>query len=76
MRNDIMVLILGTVVSFPLGLALGLPWLLPVLNSLPAYIVLVHRLRKGERGGAVRTVIWWAAALAIAGTACLSLWPT
>ncbi len=75
MRNDIIVLILGTVVSFPLGLALGLPWLLPVLNALPAYIVLVHRLRKGERGGAVRTVIWWTAALAIAGTACLILWP-
>ncbi len=28
MRNDIIVLILGTVVSFPLGLALGVPWLL------------------------------------------------
>ena len=42
---------------------------------MPAYILLVHRLRKGERGGAVRTAIWWAAALAISGTACLALWP-
>lgn len=51
MRNDIIVLILATVVSFPLGLALGQWWLLPILNALPAYIVIVHRLRKGERGG-------------------------
>lgn len=75
MRNDLIVLILGTVVSFPLGLALGQPWLLPILNAAPAYVVLVHRLRKGERGGAVRAAIWWAAALAMAGTLCLSLWP-
>jgi hypothetical protein len=75
MRNDIIVLILATVVSFPLGIALGQAWLLPVLNALPVYIVLVHRLRKGERGGAVRTAIWWAGALALAGTVCLSVWP-
>jgi len=75
-RNDIIVLILATVASFPLGLAIGLPWLLPILNALPAYWVAVHRLRKGERGGAVRTAIWWAAALAVAGTVTLSLWPT
>jgi hypothetical protein len=75
MRNDIIVLILTTVVSFPLGLALGQAWLLPVLNALPVYIVLIHRLRKGERGGAVRTAIWWAGALALSGTTCLALWP-
>jgi hypothetical protein len=75
MRNDIIVLILTTLVSFPLGLALGQAWLLPILNALPAYIVIVHRLRKGERGGAVRTAIWWAGALAIAGTVTLILWP-
>ena len=75
MRNDIIVLILATVASFPLGLALGQAWLLPVLNALPVYIVVVHRLRRGERGGAVRTAIWWAGALAIAGTVCLAFWP-
>lgn len=75
MRNDIIVLILTTMVSFPLGLALGQAWLLPILNAIPVYIVLVHRLRKGERGGAVRTAIWWAGALAMAGTVCLALWP-
>jgi len=65
MRNDLIVLILATIVSYPLGLALKQPWLLPVLNALPAYVVLVHRLRKGERGGAVRAMLWWAATVAI-----------
>jgi hypothetical protein len=75
MRNDIIVLLVTTALSFPLGLALGQVWLLPLLNALPVYVVLVHRLRKGERGGAVRTAIWWAGMLAITGTTCLAVWP-
>jgi hypothetical protein len=75
MRNDLIVLVLATLVSYPLGLALRQPWLLPVLNALPAYIVLVHRLRKGERGGAVRGMLWWAATLAIVGTVIFVWWP-
>jgi hypothetical protein len=50
-RNDLIVLILATVASYPLGLWLGQPWLLPVLNALPAYVVLVHRLREGGAWG-------------------------
>jgi hypothetical protein len=75
MRNDLIVLILTAAASYPIGLQVGSPWLLPVLNVLPAYIVLVHRLRKGERGGAVRAMLWWAATLAIVGTLALALWP-
>ena len=67
MRNDLIVLILATLASYPIGLGLRQPWLLPVLNALPAYVVLVHRLRKGERGGAVRAMLWWAATVAIVG---------
>jgi AcrR family transcriptional regulator len=74
-RNDVIILLLTTALSFPLGLALGQAWLLPVLNALPVYVVLVHRLRKGERGGAVRTAIWWAGMLALTGTTCLAVWP-
>ena len=74
-RNDLVVLILATVVSYPLGLWLGNRWLLPVLNALPAYGVLVNRLRRGERGGAVRAMLWWAAALAIVGTIAFVWWP-
>lgn len=75
MRNDLAILLLATLVSYPIGLGLGHPWLLPVLNALPAYIVLVHRLRKGERGGAVRTMLWWAATLAVVGTLSFTWWP-
>jgi hypothetical protein len=75
MRNDLIVLLLATLASYPLGLWLRNPWLLPVLNALPAYVVLVHRLRKGERGGAVRAMIWWGAALALVGTVAFVWWP-
>ena len=74
-RNDLVVLVLATVASYPLGLWLRNPWLLPVLNALPAYAVLVNRLRRGERGGAVRAMLWWAATLAIVGTVALVWWP-
>lgn len=75
MRNDLAILLLATLVSYPIGLGLRQPWLLPLLNALPAYLVLVHRLRKGERGGAVRAMLWWAAALALVGTLAFTLWP-
>jgi hypothetical protein len=75
MRNDLWVLVLATIVSYPLGLALGQRWLLPVLNTVPAYVVLVHRLRKGERGGAVRAMLWWAATLALVATVLFVWWP-
>jgi len=74
MRNDLVILILATAVSFPLGLLIGNPWVLPILNAVPAYIVLVHRLRKGERGGAVRAMLWWATTLGIVGTVTLAVW--
>jgi hypothetical protein len=74
-RNDLIVLLVGALVSYPLGLWSRQPWLLPVLNALPAYGVLVHRLRKGERGGAVRAMLWWALAAALIGTVAFVWWP-
>jgi hypothetical protein len=74
-RNDLVVLVLAAAASYPIGLWIGRPWLLPILNTLPAYLVLVHRLRQGERGGAVRAMLWWALTLAIVGTVSLVWWP-
>jgi hypothetical protein len=74
-RNDLIVLLLATLLSYPLGLWLRQPWLIPLLNALPAHVVLVHRLRKGERGGAVRAMLWWATALVIVGTIAFVWWP-
>ncbi len=75
MRTDLVVLILATIASYPIGLSLHQPWLLPVLNAAPGYSVLVHRLRKGERGGAVRAMLWWAVTLALTGTILFLWWP-
>jgi hypothetical protein len=67
--------LLATVLSYPLGLALGLPWLLPLLNVAPAYAAMVVLLRRGQLRLAVITMLAWAATLAVAGTATLALWP-
>jgi hypothetical protein len=69
-------LVLTTLASYPLGLALGLPWLLPVLNAAPAYVAMVLHLRRGERRRAVVAVLVWAAALAVFGTVAFALWPS
>lgn len=65
----------ATAVSYPLGLAVGQPWLLPLLNTAPAYWLMASRLRAGDRRGAVTTVLVWASALAAFGTLALSFWP-
>jgi hypothetical protein len=73
-RREWGLLAAGTLASYPLGLLIASPWLLPVLNTAPAWTVMVRRLRRGERGGAVAAVLVWAGLLAIAGTVTLALW--
>lgn len=72
----LVLLVLATLVTYPVGLALGRPLLLPVLNAVPAYAVMATRLRRGDRRGAVVAMLVWAAALAVFGTTLLALWPT
>lgn len=69
-------LALAALVSYPLGLAIGERWLLPLLNAAPAYAVMAALLRRGDRRDAVAAVLVWAAALAIFGTASFALWPS
>ena len=68
-------LLLATLVSYPLGLALGLPWLLPLLNATPAWALMAWLLLRAERRGAVVAMLAWAAAMAACGTAAFALWP-
>ncbi len=68
-------LCLATIASYPLGLLAGQPWLLPILNTLPAYATMIARLRRGDRRGAVAAVLVWALTLALAGTLSFALWP-
>ena len=70
-----LIVVLAAVVSYPLGLALGVPWLLPILNAAPAYTAMVILLRRGDRKQAVIVMLAWAAALAVAGTLTFALWP-
>ena len=68
-------LVAATLVSYPLGLAIGHRWLLPALNTLPAYLTMVALLRRGERRQAVLAMLVWAVALAVGGTVSFALWP-
>src|SRR5687768_10130921 len=68
-------MVAATIVSYPLGLWLGNRWLLPVLNTLPAYVTMLVLLRRGRRGRAVAATLLWAATLAVAGTLFFRFWP-
>jgi len=71
----LLTLLLATLVSYPLGLALGQPFLLPVLNAGPAYVTMAALLLRGDRRGAVVAMLAWAAALAFCATTAFALWP-
>jgi hypothetical protein len=71
----ILAVVAATLASYPLGLALGLPWLLPILNTAPAYVALVYLLSHGRRNEAVAVMLAWAAALAVGATFSFALWP-
>ena len=75
-RREVAALVVAALLSYPLGLALGSPWLLPLLNTAPAYVVLTRRLGRGDRAGAVVAMLLWAAVLAVAGTLSSALWPS
>ena len=59
----------GTALSYLVGLALGVPLLIPVLNVLPAYPFMVASLRRGRVGEALWRMLVWAAALGVCATA-------
>jgi hypothetical protein len=65
----------ATIASYPLGLLIGVPFVLPALNTLPAYLTMVALLQKGERRAAVVATLVWAVALAVGGTVTFALWP-
>jgi hypothetical protein len=69
-------LVATTVLLYPVGVALGMPWLLPLVNAAPAYLVMIGRLRRGDRRGAVMAMLCWALALAVVATVTLALWPS
>jgi hypothetical protein len=69
-------LVAATMASYPIGILSGSAWLLPSLNTLPAYLLMVSRLRDGDRPGALLAMLVWALTLAVCGTLFFALWPS
>jgi hypothetical protein len=65
-----------TALSYPLGLAIGSRFVLPLLNTAPAYALMAACLRAGDRRGALRVTLVWALALAVCGTTTFAFWPS
>lgn len=66
----------ATALSYAIGLAAGGRWLLPVLNTAPAYLLMAALLRRGEKTRAVVAMLVWAACLAVFGTVGFATAPT
>jgi hypothetical protein len=62
-------IVAGTVLSYAVAIPLGVPALVPILNTLPAYPFMIGALRRGRVGEAVLRMLVWAATLAICATA-------
>jgi hypothetical protein len=61
-------LVLATVASYAAGWLLGVPLLVPVLNTLASYPFMVDALRRGQLRLAVARMLVWALALAVCAT--------
>src|SRR2546423_200592 len=61
-------IVFGTAASYVVGLLLGIPMLVPILNVLPALPFMVASLRHRRVGDAVGRMLIWAASLAICAT--------
>lgn len=62
-------IVAGTALSYVVALPLGVPALVPILNTLPAFPFMIASLRRGQVGEAIVRMLVWAAALAVCATA-------
>lgn len=63
------VIVAGTAVSYVAAAAIGVPVLVPILNTLPAFPFMIDALKRGDVGDAVVRMLTWAAALGVCATA-------
>jgi len=75
MPRLLLLLVVATAASYPIGLAAGNRWLLPLLNAAPAYAIMAVVLRRGDRRRAVPLMLAWAASMAVFGTLAFRLAP-
>jgi hypothetical protein len=71
----LLLVIAATAASYPIGLAAGNRWLLPLLNAAPAYAMMAVVLRRGDRRRAVPLMLAWAASMALFCTLAFRLAP-
>ena len=67
-------IVAGTAVSYVVGILIGIPAIVPVLNVAPAFPFMVASLRRGHVAEAVWRMLVWAAALAVCATALSYFW--
>ncbi len=61
-------IVTGTVLSYAVAIPLGVPALVPVLNTIPAFPFMIASLRRGDVRQAIARMLVWAAALAACST--------
>ena len=61
-------IVAGTALSYVVAAAIGIPALVPVLNTLPAFPFMIGSLRRGQAGEAIARMLVWAAALGVCAT--------
>ncbi len=69
------VLPLGAVASTALGIAIGNPWLFPILGALVPIPVFLQCVRKGSQGKATAWVLYWCIAQSLAVGVAVALAP-
>jgi hypothetical protein len=61
-------IVVSTALSYVLGAVVGVPALVPVFNTLPAFPFMIGALRRGRVDDAVVRMVIWAAALGVSAT--------
>src|SRR5215510_5728835 len=63
------VIVAGTALSYVVAALVGVPILVPILNTTPAFPFMIASLRRGQMAEAIVRMLIWAAALAVCATA-------
>jgi hypothetical protein len=61
-------IVVATLLSYALGWAIGVPILLPILNTLASFPFMVLALKRGDLRLAVARMLLWALTMGIAAT--------
>jgi len=66
---------LATIASSLVGFAVNSRWLLPLLNALPACLLMIVSVARRKRAEAIGLMVWWALVLGLSSVALTMTWP-